>query len=58
MIEILFIVFWVLGLIFFWPAATWHASWPWAPHIYYMLMFALTGLALFDGLGRVALPVR
>ena len=55
LIEILFIVFWVLGLIFFWPGGPWgQPGWGWAPHTYYMLMFALTGLALFDGLARLA----
>lgn len=52
MIEILFIVFWVAGLIFL--RTPWAGSWPWAPHAYYMLMFALVGLALFDGLGRIS----
>lgn len=51
MIEILFIVFWVLGLIFFWPSGPWRTM-PWAPHGYYMLMLALVGLALFNGIGR------
>ena len=55
MIEILFVVFWVLGLVFFWPGGPW-AGWGWAPHLYYMLMFALTGLALFGApIGHVAL---
>lgn len=55
LIEILFIVFWVLGLVFFWSGGPWGvpnaARWGWAPHLYYLLMFALTGLALFNGLG-------
>jgi hypothetical protein len=46
-IEILFIVFWVLGLILWYP---WPGLPPWSAHAYYMLMFALTGIALF-GLG-------
>ena len=49
MIEILWIVFWVIGLVFLYPTGPWQ-GWPWAPHLYYMVMFALTGLALFDGL--------
>jgi hypothetical protein len=44
MIEILFVVFWVLGLVFCYPWPGWPA---WSSHAYYMLMFALTGLALF-----------
>lgn len=52
MIEILYIVFWVLGLVFFWPAGPWQGR-PWAPHFYYMLMLALAGLALFDSRGIV-----
>lgn len=54
MIEILFIVFWVLGLVFL--HQPWAGNWPWAPHAYYMLMFALAGLALFDGLRGLRVP--
>jgi len=57
LIEILWIVFFVLGLVFFYPPAAATAPWPWAPHLYYMLMFGLTGLVLFDGLSRLA-PLR
>lgn len=56
MIEILFIVFWVIGVVFFWGAGPW-ANWPWAPHAYYMLLFALLGLAMwFDRVGVRILP--
>lgn len=56
LVEILFIVFWVLGLIFFWRAGPWaQPQWGWAPHGYYLLMFALLGLAVFDGLARAPL---
>lgn len=45
MIEILYIVFFVIGaLLTFWEGRP-----PWSMHAYYMTMWALTGLALFDG---------
>lgn len=47
MIEILYIVFWVLGLIFLYP---WPSAPPWSAHAYYLLMLALAGIAIF-GLG-------
>jgi hypothetical protein len=54
-IEILFIVFWVIGVFLWYP---WPGMPSWSLHAYMMIMFALTGLALFDGLfggGHVAL---
>ena len=57
MIEILYIVFWVIGLVFLWPGAAWQ-NWPWAPHLYYMLMFALAGLAMFDGIAFHPITIR
>lgn len=44
--EILWIVFWVIGLVFL---RSWPNQPPWGTHAYYMLMFALTGLVLFGG---------
>ena len=56
-LMVLFIVFWVLGLVFWsWPGAPWAGWGTWSAHIFYMLMFAILGLAVFDGLHRVALP--
>jgi len=44
---VLFIVFWVLGMILHpWPGSPW-AGWTWSSHVLYMLLFALLGLAVF-----------
>jgi uncharacterized membrane protein len=43
--EILFCVFWILGLLFFWPNVL--SQSPWAPHTLYMLLFALLAIAVF-----------
>jgi len=44
---VLFIVFWVLGILIYpWPGSP-AAGWPWAPHLLYMVLFALLGLAVF-----------
>jgi hypothetical protein len=52
-VEIVFIVLWILGLVFLWPGGPWATqggTWGWAPHLYYMVLFGLLALAIFDGL--------